>query len=243
MLRTPICDRFGIETPIFGFSHSVEVVSAICNAGGFGVYGATRRLPGEIEAELAAIRAAVGPRAFGVDLVIPASIPEKNDRAELEKMIPDRAPRLRGGHREEIRRARAVRARDAHALHPVGRGPGRADRGGRGLGRGHGGAGDRVSAPGGGEDEGPRQDHRGAGRRREAREEGAGGGRGPAGGAGRRCGRAYRHGRHVLPGPADRGSRGGRAGAGGGGRRHRPPHRGGARARRRRASGSARPSC
>ena len=28
-MRTPLCDRFGIETPIFGFSHSVEVVAAV----------------------------------------------------------------------------------------------------------------------------------------------------------------------------------------------------------------------
>lgn len=94
-LRTPICDRFGIDVPIFGFSHSVEVVAAICNAGGFGVYGATRRLPDEIRDELAQIRDLVGKRPFGVDLVIPAVIPEENDRAAMEAQIPE-------GHRHFV---------------------------------------------------------------------------------------------------------------------------------------------
>jgi hypothetical protein len=42
VLHTAICDRLGIQYPIFGFSHSMEVTAAITNAGGFGVYGATR---------------------------------------------------------------------------------------------------------------------------------------------------------------------------------------------------------
>ncbi|SDW13874.1 NAD(P)H-dependent flavin oxidoreductase YrpB, nitropropane dioxygenase family [Albimonas donghaensis] len=84
-----VSDRLGLRAPIFGFSHAVEVVAAITNAGGYGVYGATRRLPEEIEAELAWIRARVGDRPFGVDLVIPAKVPEKNDRAALEKEIPE----------------------------------------------------------------------------------------------------------------------------------------------------------
>lgn len=88
-LSTPITARFGLGCPIFGFSHSVETVAAITNAGGFGVYGATRRLPEEIDAELAQIRSLVGDKPFGVDLVIPAVIPQENDRSAMEKQIPD----------------------------------------------------------------------------------------------------------------------------------------------------------
>ena len=36
-MRTPICDRLGIEFPIFAFSHCRDVVAAVTNAGGFGV--------------------------------------------------------------------------------------------------------------------------------------------------------------------------------------------------------------
>ncbi|MEZ5653512.1 MAG: nitronate monooxygenase [Burkholderiaceae bacterium] len=95
-LKTAIAERFGLMTPIFGFSHSVETVAAISNAGGFGVYGATRRLPDEIRAELAEIRRLVGDKPFGVDLVIPAVIPEENDRAAMEAQIPD-------GHRAFVK--------------------------------------------------------------------------------------------------------------------------------------------
>lgn len=93
-LRTPICDRVGIEWPIFGFAHDVGTVAAITNAGGYGVYGATRRFPHEIRDELAAIRSLVGDRPFGVDLVLPPGMPEHNSRAEIEAAIPDEHKRF-----------------------------------------------------------------------------------------------------------------------------------------------------
>ncbi len=95
LLQTPVGRKFGLSTPIFGFSHSIETVAAITNAGGFGVYGATRRFDHEIRDELAWIRKHVGNRPFGVDLVIPGKIPEKNDRAAQEKLVPQ-------GHRDFI---------------------------------------------------------------------------------------------------------------------------------------------
>ncbi|XOV86804.1 MAG: NAD(P)H-dependent flavin oxidoreductase [Pseudomonadota bacterium] len=87
-LWSPICDRLGIRYPIFGFAHDVATVAAISNAGGYGVYGATRRFPHEIEAELAEIRALVGDRPFGVDLVLPPGMPEHNSREAIEAEIP-----------------------------------------------------------------------------------------------------------------------------------------------------------
>ena len=33
-MRTDICDRLGIEFPIFAFSHCRDVVAAVTNAGG-----------------------------------------------------------------------------------------------------------------------------------------------------------------------------------------------------------------
>ena len=47
-LHTPVCEQFGIDQPIFGFAHDIPTVAAICNAGGMGVYGATRRFPHEL---------------------------------------------------------------------------------------------------------------------------------------------------------------------------------------------------
>jgi NAD(P)H-dependent flavin oxidoreductase YrpB (nitropropane dioxygenase family) len=88
-LWTPICDRLGIRHPIFGFAHDVKTVAAISNAGGYGVYGATRRFPDEIRAELAEIRSLVGDHPFGVDLVFPPGMPQHNSRAAIEAEIPD----------------------------------------------------------------------------------------------------------------------------------------------------------
>ena len=83
-----MCDRFGIDSPIFGFAHDIETVAAITNAGGFGVYGATRRFPEEITQELAQIRSLVGNRPFGVDLVLPPGMPEHNSREAIQAEIP-----------------------------------------------------------------------------------------------------------------------------------------------------------
>jgi len=86
---TPICERLGIRYPIFGFAHDVKTVAAISNAGGFGVYGATRRFPHEITAELEEIRSLVGDKPFGVDLVLPPGMPEHNSREAIEAEIPE----------------------------------------------------------------------------------------------------------------------------------------------------------
>lgn len=94
-LRTDLCRRFGIEHPVFGFAHDIATVAAITNAGGLGVYGATRRFPHEIDEELAEIRRLVGDKPFGVDLVLPDGMPEHNSREAIEAHIPD-------GHRRFV---------------------------------------------------------------------------------------------------------------------------------------------
>ena len=52
-MRTEICDRLGIEFPIFAFSHCRDVVAAVTNAGGLGVLGAVGFSPEALEVELA----------------------------------------------------------------------------------------------------------------------------------------------------------------------------------------------
>ena len=89
VLWSPICEQLGIRYPIFGFAHDIATVAAITNAGGYGVYGATRRFPEEITAELAEIRERVGDKPFGVDLVLPPGMPEHNSREAIEAEIPE----------------------------------------------------------------------------------------------------------------------------------------------------------
>jgi NAD(P)H-dependent flavin oxidoreductase YrpB (nitropropane dioxygenase family) len=91
-VRTPVCDMFGIEFPIFAFSHCRDVVAAVSRSGGFGVLGALAFTPEELEIELAWIDDHVDGKPYGVDLVMPANYVGKGgkqpDEHELRAMIP-----------------------------------------------------------------------------------------------------------------------------------------------------------
>lgn len=93
--RTPVCDRLGIRTPIFGFSHELDVVAAICAAGGFGVFGVARDDPARIPEKLAELRERVGDAPFGVDLMLPPGVPERSDPDDVARQIPE-------GHRRFV---------------------------------------------------------------------------------------------------------------------------------------------
>ena len=51
-MRTELCDRLGIEFPIFAFTHCRDVVAAVSQAGGLGVLGVVGFTPEQIETEL-----------------------------------------------------------------------------------------------------------------------------------------------------------------------------------------------
>lgn len=86
--KTKACEIFGIERPIFGFSHSVAVTAAITRAGGLGVFGATMNEPAEIGAIAREIRALVGDLPFGLDLLLPQSVGEDTDLSAARAAIP-----------------------------------------------------------------------------------------------------------------------------------------------------------
>ncbi len=71
-MRTPVCDLFGIEFPIFAFSHCRDVVAAVSKAGGLGVLGAVAFTPEQLDVELDWIEKEVGGRPYGVDVLVPA---------------------------------------------------------------------------------------------------------------------------------------------------------------------------
>jgi len=89
-LRTNVCDMLDMQYPIFGFTHKVAVVIAISKAGGFPVYGATRDTPEEIEQVVRDVRAAIGNRPFGLNLVLPEGMPDEDNRDVIEAQIPER---------------------------------------------------------------------------------------------------------------------------------------------------------
>jgi len=93
-VRTPICDLFGIDLPIFAFSHCRDVVAAVSKAGGLGVLGALAFTPDQLELELEWIDEHVGGRPYGVDVVMPASYAGAGEvdpdhlSEQFEAMIP-----------------------------------------------------------------------------------------------------------------------------------------------------------
>ncbi len=87
-LHTKLCDTLGIEYPIISFTHCKDVAAAVINAGGFAVLGQTQHQPDEIDANIRWMREKVGGKAFGVDLVFPASVPAVGSVDELREQIP-----------------------------------------------------------------------------------------------------------------------------------------------------------
>jgi NAD(P)H-dependent flavin oxidoreductase YrpB (nitropropane dioxygenase family) len=71
-MRTAVCDRLGIEFPIFAFSHCRDVVAAVTRAGGLGVLGAVAYSPDELETAMTWLDGQVGDRPYGIDVIIPA---------------------------------------------------------------------------------------------------------------------------------------------------------------------------
>ncbi len=89
-MRTALCDRLGIEFPIFAFSHCRDVVAAVSRAGGFGVLGAVGFPPEQLEIECKWIDEHVGDRPYGVDIVIPGKYEGKGgeiDPSKLEQQL------------------------------------------------------------------------------------------------------------------------------------------------------------
>jgi len=88
-LRTKLCDMLEIEFPIISFTHCKDVAVSVINSGAFAVLGEAMHTPDEIAADIQWIRDRVDGKPFGVDLVLPASVPPSGTLDELEQNIPE----------------------------------------------------------------------------------------------------------------------------------------------------------
>ena len=70
-MKNEVCRLTGCEFPLFAFSHCRDVVVAVSKAGGFGVLGATRFTPEQLEEELAWIDEHIDDAPYGVDVLVP----------------------------------------------------------------------------------------------------------------------------------------------------------------------------
>lgn len=77
-MKNRLTEMFGIEYPLFAFSHCRDVVAAVTNAGGMGVLGALAFSPEELEMELNWIDEHVNGRPYGVDVVMPVKTVDRD---------------------------------------------------------------------------------------------------------------------------------------------------------------------
>ena len=91
-MKSPICDLLDIEFPLVAFTHCRDVVVAVSKAGGMGVLGAAGYSPEQLEIELNWIDEHVDGKPYGVDLIAPTSMVDKDESksaTELAEMVPD----------------------------------------------------------------------------------------------------------------------------------------------------------
>jgi NAD(P)H-dependent flavin oxidoreductase YrpB (nitropropane dioxygenase family) len=92
-MQNRLCEMFGIEFPIFAFTHCRDVAAAVSRAGGMGVLGALAFSPEQLELELKWIDEHVDGKPYGVDVVIPVKSADREMGLSDEKSL---AETLRG---------------------------------------------------------------------------------------------------------------------------------------------------
>src|SRR5690606_34209111 len=89
-VRTDICERFGIDVPIFAFTPSEHVAAAVSRAGGLGVLGCVRfNDPEELDRTLDWLDENTDGKPYGVDVVMPMKVPTEGKAVDLKAMIPE----------------------------------------------------------------------------------------------------------------------------------------------------------
>jgi nitronate monooxygenase len=96
VVRTPLCERLGIEVPVIsagmGPLAGPDLVAAVSNAGGLGVLGCTSMSADEVRDVIRRTRS-LTDRPFGVDLILPARVDQGGAR------VSDVAERIPAEHR------------------------------------------------------------------------------------------------------------------------------------------------
>ncbi|MBT4161381.1 MAG: nitronate monooxygenase, partial [Gammaproteobacteria bacterium] len=99
-MKSPICDLLGIEFPLVAFTHCRDVVVEVSKAGGMGVLGAAGYGLEQLEVELDWIDEHIDGKPYGVDLIVPTSMVNKDEsmsQSEMEAMVPDEMKQFAAG--------------------------------------------------------------------------------------------------------------------------------------------------
>jgi NAD(P)H-dependent flavin oxidoreductase YrpB (nitropropane dioxygenase family) len=111
-VKSKICELVGCEFPLFAFSHCRDVIAEVSKAGGFGVLGAAGHTPESLEIDLNWIDEHIDGKPYGVDLIVPTSLADKEGTLtpeELEARIPE-------SHKRHVERILAENGIDTAGL-------------------------------------------------------------------------------------------------------------------------------
>jgi NAD(P)H-dependent flavin oxidoreductase YrpB (nitropropane dioxygenase family) len=135
-MRTAVTEMFGIDLPIFAFSHCRDVVAAVTKAGGMGVLGAVAHSPEQLDVDLDWIEAEVGDRPYGVDLIVPLRYAGAEEGGLPIKAVRDLIPPEHVAFVDDILRRYEVPELPASSADPAepGQGSGPVDDAGAGAG-------------------------------------------------------------------------------------------------------------
>ncbi|MGE3846473.1 MAG: nitronate monooxygenase [Gammaproteobacteria bacterium] len=88
-MNNRLCEMFGIDVPIFAFSHCRDVVVEVSRAGGMGVLGMGRMSPRRLREELRWIDDHIGGRPYGIDVLMPSTYSEAGElKFDMERLVP-----------------------------------------------------------------------------------------------------------------------------------------------------------
>ncbi len=95
-MKSKLCELVGCEFPLAAFSHCRDVVVEVSKAGGFGVLGIVGHTPESLEIELNWIDEHIDGKPYGVDLIVPTSMADREGNLtpeDIEARIPEQHKR------------------------------------------------------------------------------------------------------------------------------------------------------
>lgn len=99
-MKTAATEMFGLELPIFGFSHCRDVVAAVTRAGGMGILGGSGFTVQSLEEELRWLDAHTDGKPYGIDLLMASKYDRgiQQQKLDVDKILP-------ASHVEFVRKA------------------------------------------------------------------------------------------------------------------------------------------
>jgi NAD(P)H-dependent flavin oxidoreductase YrpB (nitropropane dioxygenase family) len=88
-MKNRMCDMFGIDVPIFAFSHCRDVVVEVSKAGGLGVLGMARMSPERLRNELRWIDEHIDGKPYGIDILMPTTYQDAGEmKFDPQRLFP-----------------------------------------------------------------------------------------------------------------------------------------------------------